>query len=277
MKVVVVGGSGRIGSFVVRELLASSDHKVTVFDRTAPSVPGVAWMQGETGDFGDMVGALDGAEAVIHLAAYARPGIVPDHVLFRNNVMGTYNVFEAAYRVGVRRVAIASSGAIDGFTYGTKPILPMYLPVDENHPLHPHDPYGLGKLCEEQIARSYTTKCDMETVAIRPARALFPEDHAQLRATNGILPSTFNLCGYSDVEDLAVAFRKAIEQPGLKHESLIVTNEDSTCREPLCDVLPRLLPGLGDLAKDLTGVKPGVSNLRAKKVLDWQPQRSWRS
>ena len=277
MKVVVVGGSGRIGTYVLRELLASTDHTVTVFDRVSPSVGGAAWMRGDTGDFGEVLGGLDGADAVIHLAAFARPGIVPDHVLFRNNVMGTYNVYEAAYRVGVKRVVSTSSSAIDGWTYGQRHVLPKYLPVDEDHPLNPHDPYGLGKLCEEQIARSYATKCDMETIALRPARAVFPEDSARLRQQGGIVPTSFNLCAYSDVQDLAVAFRQALEVPGLKHEVMLVVNDDSICPEPLCEVLPRLMSGLGDMAKGLTGDKPAVSNQRAKRLLGWQPQRSWRT
>lgn len=277
MKVVVVGGSGRIGTYVLRELLTSTEHQMTVFDRVAPSVPGVAWMRGDTADFGEVLGGLDGADAVIHLAAFSRPGIVPDHVLFRNNVIGTYNVYEAAYRVGVKRVVSTSSSAIDGWTYGRRPLMPKYLPVDEDHPLNPHDPYGLAKLCEEQIARSYATKCDMETIALRPARAVFPEDLPQLRQEGGIMPTSFNLCAYSEVRDLAVAFHKALEAPGLRHEVALVVNDDSICREPLCDVLPRLMPGLGDMAKDLNGDKPGVSNQRAKRLLGWQPQRSWRT
>lgn len=276
MKVIVVGGSGRIGAFVLRELLAATDHSVTVFDRVAPSVPGVAWMRGETVDFGEVLGALDGADAVIHLAAVSRPGLVPDHVLFRNNVLGTYHVHEAAYRVGIKRVVCASSGAINGWTYGQRPIRPRYLPVDEDHPLAPHDPYGLGKLCEEEIGRSYTLKCDLETVHLRPARVLFEEDRAQLYRDGGFRPNSFNLCAYSDVRDLAVAFRLALGVPGVRHEVAFAVNDDSLCPEPLCDVLPRVTPGLGDVASPLTGDKPGVSNARAKRLLDWKPQYSWR-
>lgn len=277
MKVVVVGGSGRIGSFVLRELVANTDHKVTVFDRIPPSVPGVPCMRGETSDFGEVLGALDGADAVIHLAAITQPGLAPDHVLFRNNVLGTYNVHEAAYRVGIRRVVCASSGAIQGWTYGQRFSMPQYLPVDEAHPNSPHDPYGLGKLCEEEIGRSFTVKCDMETIFLRPARALFPVDREQLYRDGGILPTAFNLCAYSDARDLAVAFRLALEAPGLRHEALFVVNDDSLCREPLCEVLPRVTPGLGDLANGLTGTKPGVANGRAKALLGWEPKYSWRT
>jgi nucleoside-diphosphate-sugar epimerase len=155
--------------------------------------------------------------------------------------------------------------------------MPRYLPVDEDHPLSPHDPYGLGKLCEEEIGRSYMVKCDMETVFLRPARVLFPEDRAQLYRDGGFLPASFNLCAYSDVRDLAVAFRQALEAPGLGHEVAFVVNDDSLCPEPLCDVLPRVMPTLGDLASGLTGDKPGVSNARVKQLLGWKPRFTWRT
>jgi nucleoside-diphosphate-sugar epimerase len=276
MKVIVVGGAGRIGGYVLRELLANTDHRITVFDRVPPSVQGVGFMRGETADFGEVIGALDGAEGVIHLAAITQPGHAPDHVLFRNNVMGTYHVHEAAYRVGIRRVVCASSGAIQGWTYGQREFLPQYLPVDEDHPNNPHDPYGLGKLCEEQIGRSYTFKCDLETVFLRPAFALFEKERVDLHKAGGLRPTRFNLCAYSDARDLAVLFRLALDTPGLRHDVFCAVNDDSASAEPLCELLPRVMPALGDLAKDLTGHKPGVSNARAKRVLGWQPRHSWR-
>ena len=276
MKVVVVGGSGRIGTFVVRELLANTDHEVRVFDRVPSSVPGVRTMRGETVDFGEVLGALDGADAVIHLAAITQPGLAPDHVVFRNNLLGTYNVLDAAHRTGIRRVACASSGAINGWTYAQRFFLPQYLPVDEHHPNFPHDPYGLSKLCEEEVGRSFSFKGDVETVHLRPARVLFPADRKQLYEDGGIHPTAFNLCAYSDVRDLAIAFRLALVAPGITHEAMFVVNDDSLCTEPLSEILPRVTPGLGDLASALTGMKSAVSNERAKRLLDWEPRYTWR-
>ncbi|MBM2812014.1 MAG: NAD-dependent epimerase/dehydratase, partial [Chloroflexi bacterium] len=147
-----------------------------MFDRVASSVPGARWARGSTTDYGDVVTGLQGADAVIHLAAYPIPyKEVPNHVLFSNNVVSTYNVFEAAAFLGIKRVVTASSSAISGWTYGNQPLLPQYLPIDEDHPLNPHDPYGLGKLCDESIARSFSLRCGMETVNLRLGWVLFPQ------------------------------------------------------------------------------------------------------
>lgn len=276
MKVVVTGGSGRIGTYVVREL-AGRSHEVTAFDRVPPTVAGVRWLKGDVEDFGEVIAGLKGADVVVHLAAYSMPyRDVPDHVLFRTNVMATYHVHEAAYLLGVRRVVSTSSGAVVGWTYGTQQIVPKYLPLDEAHPVMPHDPYGLSKLCGEEIARSYTIKCGMETIAFRPAWVVVPEEAAQLRQRGGRQPKKFDVCTYIDVRDLAVAYRQAVELPGLKHEILYTIADDSTSSEPLCELLPRLMPAIGDMAKTLTGTRPGISNEKAKRVLQWQPRHSWR-
>ncbi len=277
MKVVVTGGSGMIGQYVVKELL-SSGHEVTVFDRVVPPAEkGIRWVRGDIEDLGDAISALRGAEAVVHLAAFTMPyRDVPDHVLFRCNTMGTYNVHEAAFTLGIKRVVSTSSGAVVGWTYRTRELRPQYLPVDEDHPVSPQDPYGLSKLCGEEVARAYTLKCDMETVALRPAWVMTPEVSDQLRVQGGRKPERFDLFAYTDVRDLATAYRQAMELPGLYHEVFFIVGDDSVASEPLCDLLPRLMPGLGDMAKNLTGVKCGVSNQKAKRMLQWQPRHSWR-
>lgn len=275
MRVVVTGGAGKIGAYVVRELTAS--HAVTVFDRLPPAdAKDIRLIRGDIENFDEVVQALAGADAVIHLAGIPMPGKVPDHVLFRTNVLGTYNVHEACYRLGIKRAVSTSSGAVLGWAYGERELIPKYLPIDEDHPLNPHDPYGISKLCGEEIARAYALKCGMEAIALRPPRVLFPDGARRLREQGGDHPKKFVLCAYIDARDLAQAYRRAVETPDLKHGVFFIAADDSTVAEPLCELLPRLMPALGEKARTLTGERPGVTNERAKRLLQWQPRYSWR-
>jgi nucleoside-diphosphate-sugar epimerase len=278
MKIAVTGGSGQVGTYVVRELQRGSDHAITVVDRVAPRVEGVRWVRAALDDLGEVVAALHGAEVVVHLAAYPIPfREVLDHVLFENNVVATYHVHEAARLLGIRRVVLASSGAILGWTYGQRNVPPEYLPIDEDHPCSPHDPYGLGKLCEEQIARAFTLRCDLETIALRLSGVYFPAMAAELRAQGGRPVTRFNTYAHIDPRDVATAFRKAVELPEVTHTALFIAADDSVCTEPLAEALPRVAPELGEMARSLTGTRPAVTNARAKEVLGWQPRYTWRT
>lgn len=277
MKVIVTGGSGRIGKYVVTEL-AAHGHAVTVFDRIQPgNSEGVLWLRGDIENLGDVVSALQGNDAVIHLAAYPNPTQeVLRHVLFRNNVMGTFNVHEAAFCLNIRRVVMMSSAAVLGWPYNDVEFAPKYLPIDEQHPTLPQDPYGLGKLCEEQIARAYAFKCGMQTIALRPERVLLPDMSERIRRENGVRFAKYHLFGYVDVRDLATACRQALENPKLQHEILFVGADDSLSSEPLCELIPRLMPMVGEMARCLTGTRGHISSERAKQLLQWQPRFSWR-
>jgi nucleoside-diphosphate-sugar epimerase len=279
MKIVVTGSAGKLGQWVVRALLETRDgaaHEVTAFDRVSgPEQPGVRALVGDVEDLGQVCGAVAGAEAIIHLAAIARPNVAPDDVTFRTNVMGAYNVHEAAYLLGVRRVVSASSQAILGWDYRRRDFLPAYLPVDEDHPVHPQDPYGLSKEVLEAIARSYARK-GQETVVLRPNWIVTPEDRAVLRRQGGRPATAFKMHSYIDVRDLATAFRLAAERPIAPGTVLFVVADDTTLAEPLAEALPRLMPAIGDQARHLTGSRAAISNARAREVLGWEPSPSWR-
>ena len=278
MKILVTGGSGKIGSYVVAELI-SAGHEVTVFDRALPAEQQQArYTQGDGEDLGQVIGAcaLAGAEAIVHTAGIPLPGQTTDDVLFRVNVMTTYNVHEAALHVGIRRVVSTSSQAALGWPYHTRDILPSYLPIDEDHPVQPQHAYSISKVAGEYIARAYADRSDMETVALRPARVVWPDVLDQLHREGGVKPRRFDLFGYVDARDLAVAFRLAVEKPGIKHEVLLTPAEDSIVAEPLCDIMPRLEPRIGNMAAELTGTRSAISGERAHKVLGWRPTHSWR-
>jgi nucleoside-diphosphate-sugar epimerase len=281
MKVVVTGGSGKLGQWVVRELVADTDgrtpHEVTVFDRVpGPAHDRVRYLGGDVVDLGQVIGAVAGADAVIHLAAVHKHGIATNDVTYRTNVLGTFNVHEAAWLLGIRRVVSTSSEAVLGWDYREREFAPAYLPIDEEHPIRPQDAYGLSKEAGEAIARSYMAKCGQETVALRPPGIMSPEQMDELRRNGGRHLTRFALYNYVDVRDLAEAYRLAIERPLQGSVVLFTVADDSTAPEPLCDLMPRIMPSIGDMARALTGARPAVSNARAKALLGWQPRRSWR-
>ena len=283
MKVVVTGGSGKIGRWVVRELVSdasgSSPHEVTVFDRARRSDDdGARSLLGDVQDLGQVFGALAGAEAVIHLAGIPTHSVAPNEDTFRINAIGTFNVHEAAWRLGIRRVVTASSEAVLGWAPGTmvREFAPDYLPIDEDHPVGAQEAYGLSKIACEAIARSYTAKCGMETVVLRPPWVVSPEELQSLHESSGVMPTQFSLFHYVDARDLAEAFRSAIERPLKGCHVLFTGAGESTVEEPLCTLYPRLMPAIGDRASGLTGIHSSVSNELARNSLGWTPKRSWR-
>jgi nucleoside-diphosphate-sugar epimerase len=278
VKIIVTGGCGKFGQWMVRDLL-SHKHEVAVFDRArTPQIEGSHYIQGDIENLGEVLGAIHGTDAIIHLAAIPTHGLTANEVTFRNNAMGAFNVHEAAWRLGIKRVVSLSSEAALGWAPGAweREHLPDYLPLDEDHPCRPQDCYGLSKQVSEAIAKSYTAKCGMETVLIRAPWIVTPEELQALRTTNGRTPTRFTTYHYIDVRDLAEACRLAVERPITGSVVLMVGSGDSSLAEPLSSVLPRLMPSLGDMAENLTGSRPAVSIARAKEVLGWSPRHFWR-
>jgi nucleoside-diphosphate-sugar epimerase len=275
MKVLVTGGAGKVGQWVVRELLDSGAYEVTVFDRTpGPERGTVRYLAGDIQDLGQVIEAMAGAEAVIHLAAIHNPNIATTSVTFQTNVVGAFNVHHAAFRLGIKRVVSASSNAIVGWSYSER-FVPDYLPIDEDHPLRPVDVYGLSKEIGETIARSYARQ-GLETVSLRPSGVVTPDELGEIKKEGGRRPTGFHAYSYIDSRDLAVAFRLALERSIQGGTILFVVADDSTVAEPLCDLYSRVMPSIGVKARSLTGSTASYSNARAKKLLEWQPVHSWR-
>jgi nucleoside-diphosphate-sugar epimerase len=281
LRIVVTGGSGLLGSRVVRELARTdggrAGHRVRIFDRQEPSCEDtVEFVAGDVEDLEQVVEACAGSDVIVHLAGISRNGLAPPEVTYRVNVMGGLNVHEAATRLGVARVVSAGSEAALGWVYRYRDFMPLYLPIDEDHPLSPQDPYGLSKQVLEVTARSYTLRMGLVTIVLRPPWIATPEDLEELARTRGRVVTDFRLYNYIDVRDVASAFRCAVEAPVTGHHALFVTADDSSVGTPLRELMPRMLPAIGVKAENLTGTAPSVSNQRAKELLGWAPTHSWR-
>ncbi len=277
MRIAVTGAAGRIGGYVVREL--RPDHEVIGFDRALPAepVPDVRYIRGDHADLGQIYGLLAGCDAVIHLSAITNPNQDPPEVVFGHNTAGTYNVAEAAATLGLRTIVHTSSINVLGFGFRHRDFNPAYLPIDEDHPNLPQDPYSLSKLVGEEILAAVHRRTGIRVINIRPPWVVHPEwyDRVRERAKDPASGQRGLWC-YVDVRDLARGFRLAVENETLSRESFFMFAADSLAEEPLCDLFPRFYPGTEFMAGGLTGTEPAVSIDKARRLLGYEPRYSWR-
>lgn len=279
MRVVVTGGSGRIGRWLVKEL--APRHDVTVFDRILPpeETAGVAYKLGECEDLGAVYDVLRGADAVIHLAAIPSNRHHPYPTVFRTNVVSTYNVGEAAGRLGLGKIVAASSINALGIPMAEREMAPLSLPIDEEHPRWPQDAYSLSKLIDEETLAALHRRTGIKAIAIRPPLMLWPDrldDTAIRQRLDDPARSYRVLWTYCDIRDLVTGFRLALENEMVENETFFITAADALAREPLAELLPRFYPGTEQMATVLTGTSPAVVSTKATRLLGYEPTRSWR-
>jgi nucleoside-diphosphate-sugar epimerase len=186
--------------------------------------------------------ACKGIDTVIHLAAMANIYAGSAAEIMHVNTVGTWNVLAAAESAGVRRVVLCSSDSAVGLTVRPERMKPpAYLPIDEDHPCHPTDPYGLSKLIGETIGRSFADRGDVEVVALRPVYIMYPQVVAEwrLRAKDPLAyrppedPASPKAGGgpfwhYVCPQDIARAFRLAAEAPAGEPFSVFHVLSDET-------------------------------------------------
>jgi len=210
MRVLVTGGSGRIGRYVLQEMVQAG-HTVTSVDIAPGMVQGVPALLVDLTDAGQVYQALaqSKAEAVVHMGAWANDGHVPSTRTYGDNVRGTFNVFQACADLGIRRIVSASSHQV----YGTAWKAPLYVPIDENHPLRPHAPYALSKIVGEQAADYFIARYGMNILSfrllgIRLPSAIDAEIERNLQDPGAHKRLMWTRC---DVRDAALACRLAVE------------------------------------------------------------------
>jgi nucleoside-diphosphate-sugar epimerase len=188
MKIAVTGAGGKLGSLVVAHALAH-DHEIVAIDRTAGRLPArtptLLPYEFDLADYGSLVSALRGCDALIHLAAYVTPWLAPEPTVHNSNVVSSYNALAAAEANGITRVCLASSvNAIGGF-YSPVPRYD-YFPINEEHPCYAEDAYSLSKWFAERQAQAFVRRApEMSVVALR-LHAILDEEQVMTRMQYGV-------------------------------------------------------------------------------------------
>jgi nucleoside-diphosphate-sugar epimerase len=290
-RIVVTGGAGRLGRSLVVGL-AEHGHEVISFDRALSDAPRLAEVQQLAIDLTDADATASAlqearADAVIHLAAIAVPFSAPEDVILRTNAALAMSVLGGAVRAGIGRVVAASSLTVLG--YGTPGWLPDRFPLDERTVPKPSHAYALSKhLVEQTIAMLLRRRDDIRFASFRPCYVIAPEEWAGAPTQQGhtvrerlddpalSAPALFNYVDARDVAGFADTLLRAM--PDIPNgETFVVGADDALAREPLAELLPRFVPGSDELAAVLTGTAPAFSNAKARKLLGWRPERSWRT
>jgi UDP-glucose 4-epimerase len=275
-KVAITGGSGRLGRYVTARLEGACER--LIIDRVPPPVS-AAFVALDVTDYGALAAAFAGCDAVIHLAAIPNPRTAPADVTFRTNVQGTFAVFQAAEDAGVRRVVLASSDSVVGFHYDPPDWRPLYLPIDEAHPLRPTEFYSLSKRVGETIAASFAARGRLEIVVIRPAHIVFPPEYPELEARGGDLQN-YHLWTYVAPEDVAEAFRLALALPAVGFDTFFIAAADGLNRRPTLDLVRERYRVLPEIRKpEVYRRLPTASILdtsHAREALGFTPTSDWR-
>jgi nucleoside-diphosphate-sugar epimerase len=279
MRVLVTGGSGRLGRGVVTELVEHG-HTVVNADQRRPAngtIEGERFVQTDLLDVGQVAGALKGCDALIHLGAIPAPYSHADEFVFRNNTIATFTAFQAAALLDVKRVAFASSCSGYGMAWTKKPFGPYYVPLDEEHPFLPAECYGLSKEVDERTGEMFHRQTGMSVVALRFHWIAQPEELAAIAAGEERDPSRIpgNLWAHVDVRDAAAACRLAIEQSHLGFEAFNIVGPDTTQTTPTEELIRKYLPET-EIRKPIPGRASAWSIEKAERLLGWKPRYSCR-
>lgn len=277
MIVAVTGASGRIGRATLAEL-ARAGHEAWAIDATLPPA-GVARrsLVVDLTSAGDVFGALDGADAVVHLGAHPSEAHHVRHRVYANNTAATANVVSAAIALGIRRVVYASSITVYGLDWQARHGGIASLPVDEACGTRPDDFYALSKLAGEGVVDLGAREHGVHGASLRIAMVVGEDEYADRGRPRDDADASGGLWSYVDARDVAQAARLAAERlddlgPG--NHVFNVGAADAHVRGPVGEVIARWVPELAPSAAGLTGTAFSIGKARA--ALGYAPRHSWR-
>lgn len=289
-RILFTGGSGKAGRHVL-PWLARRGYEVLNFDLKASEHPHIPTLLGEITDAGQVFNAMTShfgpsgyaqgqppapVDAVVHFAAIPRVMLWPDNETFRVNVMGTYNIIEAAMKLGIRKVVIASSETTYGvcFAEGDKDY--HHFPLEEDYDSDPMDSYGLSKVINEKTARAFAERFKADIYALRIGNVIEPHEYHRFPDfVANPLTRKRNAWSYIDARDLGQIVHLCLQKSGLGFQVFNAVNDSITADGPTAEFLKKWCPNTPH-RRPLVGHEAPISNRKIREVLGFKEEHPWR-
>lgn len=290
-RIFFTGGSGKAGKHVISYLL-DQGHKVMNVDLVPLDHPGVDNLIADITDSGQMFNAMSSYagldelepgngvpkfDAVVHFAAVPRILINPDNETFRVNTIGTYNVIEAAVKLGIKKVIIASSETTYGVCFSDGKTNPNVLPLEEDYDVDPMDSYGLSKVVNEKTARSFQRRSGIDIYALRIGNVIEPHEYTELFPNYLKNPEVRrrNAFCYIDARDLGQIVDLCLEKDDLGYQIFNAGNDHNGAVIPSKELAEEFFPNV-PIIRELGEHEALYSNRKIREVLGFREQHNWR-
>ncbi len=308
MQVLVTGGSGIVGHYVIDELYKAG-HRVINADKSRmgdlshsgttgrlasaqaavelrknwPGLP--KFFEVEISDYGQVISAMDGCDAVISLASRPSAANYVEEDVLRVNTMSMWNVCRAAEQLKIKRVALGSSynavGAMGTAArwakHEVKP--PEYLPLDDQAYTRSEDPYSIAKWLGEEIGQAFARRSPWISIASLRFNGMWDDGYFRHLARNPISDVWERCQGfwtYLHIRDAARACVMSVTSDGWTgHYRLFLNARDTMITVPTMDAIRTVYPQV-PVREELEGFQAPISTALARKLIGWKPDYSWR-